>query len=683
MLRVGAILDGKYRIERYLSSGGFGNTYVATNEFGEQVAVKEFFLRGVNQREANNTTVSVSNTENRAQFDQQRAKFKKEAMRLRGLMSPHIVKVQAFFEQNGTSYYVMDYIDGESLAERLRRTGQPLTEAEVLDILNQVLEALDEVHNSQPPLYHLDLKPGNIMADRHGQVLLIDFGSSKQSDGHGGVTVTAATFTREYAPLELIEGRLDKIGPWTDFYALGATLYRLLTNQTPPLYSDIQDEGTTAFHWPATVTQPMRDLTQWMMTPNRTLRPQSVAEVRHRLASFPSAGATEPSSPPKLGGSGVDMAQGLVGEPSSPPKLGTVGGGMSATDETNVASQPASVDSATRIQTRHPINADKLQEWASDPNQSSKRFAVKRFGATLFTPTELQKILLYESDEIRHSTSNRWKNLGLLINNYTRIAPAPTPPPIPGGEGDSGNNGGNEGSGYGGNDGSNYGQGYGGNDGGSDGQGYGGYDGGYTPASADDSSGLNSFIAWLIGTIVAGLIIVIAAKGCEGPADQVDSYATEADTAAFASVVTSDGNKLPLNYSILTDSTATDNIYSFYIGGVSLEGFYEIEYANKTYRGLFKGGLFNGTGSFEDKSMGYRYEGDWKNGKMNGKGTEYFDKVTQNDALVQYEGEFKNGNREGYGTAYYNDYTTQTGTWKNNELVKITEESTWNYKSNN
>ena len=298
MLRVGAILDGKYRIERYLSSGGFGNTYVAINEFGEQVAIKEFFLRGVNQREANNTTVSVSNTENRAQFDQQRAKFKKEAMRLRGLLSPHIVKVQAFFEQNGTSYYVMDYIDGESLAERLRRTGQPLTEAEVLDILNQVLEALDEVHNSQPPLYHLDLKPGNIMADRHGQVLLIDFGSSKQSDGHGGVTVTAATFTREYAPLELIEGRLDKIGPWTDFYALGATLYRLLTNQTPPLYSDIQDEPAAAFHWPATVSQPTRDLPQWMMTPNRTHRPQSVAEVRQWLQTDRRALTVIPSIPP-------------------------------------------------------------------------------------------------------------------------------------------------------------------------------------------------------------------------------------------------------------------------------------------------------------------------------------------------------------------------------------------------
>lgn len=665
MLRVGAILDGKYRIERYLSSGGFGNTYVAINEFGEQVAVKEFFLRGINQREANNTTVSVSNTENRAQFDQQRAKFKKEAMRLRGLLSPHIVKVQAFFEQNGTSYYVMDYIDGESLAERLRRTGQPLTEAEVLDILNQVLEALDEVHNSQPPLYHLDLKPGNIMLDQQGQVLLIDFGSSKQSDGHGGVTVTAATFTREYAPLELIEGRLDKIGPWTDFYALGATLYRLLTNQTPPLYSDIQDEGTTAFHWPATVTQPMRDLTQWMMTPNRNLRPQSVADIRHRLASFPSVGATEPSYPPKLGGSGVDMAQGLVEEPSSPPKLGTVGGGMSATDETNVASQPASVDPATRIQTRHPINADKLQEWASDPNQSSKRFAVKRFGATLFTPTELQKILLYESDEIRHSTSNRWQNLGLLINNYTRIAPAVSQPDSsaasPGSNPANSTTGSNS-------TGGNYSTGTNGtgNSYGTGGYNSGGYStGGYygTGGSSNDGESNNSFVGWLIGIILAGILItLVATRGCESTAEQVDtSYASEPDTAAAFSP---DSAEI---YNAIENRTFTGH------AGCAWE--------DGWYYGNFKNGLPEGEGKFVAEKTGYQYDGNWHNGKKEGKGIELFNNVTSKDAMVQYEGDFKNGMRNGIGTVYYNDKTYQKGSWKNNELLSVTEEGTWEYNN--
>ncbi len=644
MLRVGAILDGKYRIVRYLSSGGFGNTYVAINEFGEQVAVKEFFLRGINQREANNITVSVSNTENRAQFDQQRAKFKKEAMRLRGLLSPHIVKVQAFFEQNGTSYYVMDYIDGESLAERLRRTGQPLTEAEVLDILNQVLEALDEVHNSQPPLYHLDLKPGNIMLDRHGQVLLIDFGSSKQSDGHGGVTVTAATFTREYAPLELIEGRLDKIGPWTDFYALGATLYRLLTNQTPPLYSDIQDEGAAAFHWPATVTQPMRDLTQWMMTPNRTLRPQSVTEVRTRLASFPSA----------EGG----MSQGLVGEPSSPHKLGGVGGSMSATDETNVASQPASVDPATRIQTRHPINADKLYQWATDRKQDGKYYVIEHLGDSFYRAEDLCGLTLYEEDKIRLSYSQNWQPLGILINNYTRVDTAPTPPPIPGEEGDGDNDGVNDGQGYGVYGGSNYSQGYGGNDSGNNS----GYNGGNNPPGGEDSSGSNSFIAWLVGTIVAGLIIVIAAKGCEGPADQVDnSYSSEPDTTA----------------AFFPDSAEIFNA----IENRTFTGHAGCAWEDGWYYGNFKNGLPEGEGKFVAEKTGYQYEGNWHNGKKEGKGIELFNNVTSKDAMVQYEGDFKNGMRNGIGTVYYNDKTYQKGSWKNNELLSVTEEGTWSYNN--
>lgn len=638
MLRVGAILDGKYRIERYLSSGGFGNTYVAINEFGEQVAVKEFFLRGINQREANNATVSVSNTENRAQFDQQRAKFKKEAMRLRGLMSPHIVKVQTFFEQNGTSYYVMDYIDGESLAERLRRTGQPLTEAEVLGILNQVLEALDEVHNSQPPLYHLDLKPGNIMLDRHGQVLLIDFGSSKQSDGHGGVTVTAATFTREYAPLELIEGRLDKIGPWTDFYALGATLYRLLTNQTPPLYSDIQDEGPAAFHWPPTVSQSMRELIQWMMQPQRTRRPHSVANIRNCLDHTPQSASVLPPviEPEPIG----DVT---IIQPEAP---NSSRGSVSAT--------PAV-----------PINAEKLQEWATDPNQSSKRFAVKRFGATLFTPTELQKILLYESDEIRHSTSNRWQNLGLLINNYTRIAPAVSQPDSsaasPGSNPANSTTGSNS-------TGGNYSTGTNGtgNSYGTGGYNSGGYStGGYygTGGSSNDGESNNSFVGWLIGIILAGILItLVATRGCESTAEQVDtSYASEPDTAAAFSP---DSAEI---YNAIENRTFTGH------AGCAWE--------DGWYYGNFKNGLPEGEGKFVAEKTGYQYDGNWHNGKKEGKGIELFNNVTSKDAMVQYEGDFKNGMRNGIGTVYYNDKTYQKGSWKNNELLSVTEEGTWSYNN--
>ena len=144
MLKVGTILRGTYRIDSYLSSGGFGNTYVATNiEFEERVAIKEFFMKGVTHRDDNQTTISVSNTENRNSFLEQKEKFKKEARRIRQLRNEHIVKVHDLFEENGTAYYVMDYVDGENLAERLQKTGRPMTETEVRFYLPQILDGTD------------------------------------------------------------------------------------------------------------------------------------------------------------------------------------------------------------------------------------------------------------------------------------------------------------------------------------------------------------------------------------------------------------------------------------------------------------------------------------------------------------------------------------------------------------
>ena len=113
---------GKYKIERVLGQGGFGNTYVGYNtEFEETVAIKEFFMKGVTERDETTSVVSVSNADNVQQFEEQREKFKKEARRLRKLKNEHIVKVHDLFEENGTAYYVMDFIDGESLAEKIRQ----------------------------------------------------------------------------------------------------------------------------------------------------------------------------------------------------------------------------------------------------------------------------------------------------------------------------------------------------------------------------------------------------------------------------------------------------------------------------------------------------------------------------------------------------------------------------------
>ena len=298
MLKVGTILHGTYRIDSYLSSGGFGNTYVAANiEFEERVAIKEFFMKGVTQRDDNQTTVSVSNAENNNSFLEQKEKFKKEARRIRQLKNEHIISVHDLFEENGTAYYVMDYVDGENLAERLKRTGKPISEQEVREILPQILDALKSVHDAG--IWHLDLKPANIMVDKSGNVKLIDFGASKQLNAQkgGATTSTAITYTNGYAPREQMEQNYDKFGPWTDIYALGATLYNLLTNKRPPLPTDIDDDMSEDKHlalpYPKGVSDSIKCYVLWMMKTNRLQRPQNIdAIIAEKLTEEPKSAST-------------------------------------------------------------------------------------------------------------------------------------------------------------------------------------------------------------------------------------------------------------------------------------------------------------------------------------------------------------------------------------------------------
>lgn len=283
MLKVGTILHGTYKIERYLSSGGFGNTYVATNiHFGDVVAVKEFFMKGVSLRDSDNTTVSITTPENADIFEQQKTKFMKEARRLHNLKNEHIVRVHDLFEEFGTVYYVMDFIDGVSLREKLKEQGHPFSEGEALDILRQVLDALAAVHKLK--IYHLDLKPANIMLEDDDTAKLIDFGASKQlSQDEEASTSTGVSYTNGYAPNEQIERNLEKIGPWTDFYALGATLYNLLSGKKPPLPSDVLYDETPdkskSLPMPASVSSNMKALVVWFMQGNIARRPQSVEEI--------------------------------------------------------------------------------------------------------------------------------------------------------------------------------------------------------------------------------------------------------------------------------------------------------------------------------------------------------------------------------------------------------------------
>ena len=163
LLKIGTILRGVYRIDNYLASGGFGNTYLATHlEFKEKVAIKEFFIRGVSQRNEDQSTVVVSNSENMAMFEKQKNTFKREAVRIRmlgNMNNSHIVKVHDIFEENNTAYYVMQYISGKSLSVLLKSYKKPFDQNWLMEkILPQILEALDVIHKNNMPVVHQDLR---------------------------------------------------------------------------------------------------------------------------------------------------------------------------------------------------------------------------------------------------------------------------------------------------------------------------------------------------------------------------------------------------------------------------------------------------------------------------------------------------------------------------------------------
>ena len=281
VLRIGTELqNGRYIIHRVLGIGGFSITYEAEDtSFHLRVAIKEFFPYHLCTRGDDEKSVIVWNS-NDDSFERMKSPFKKEAHRFACLHTPHIVRVHDIFEENGTAYYVMDYIEGESLADILRQTGEPLKETQVRDILEQILDALDCIHGQNPPLYHLNIKPAHIMMERE-KAILIDFGSMRNIYNAIGVEkcVAFVCFTSFYDSME----QPDKMGPWTDIYALGATIFHLLTGKRPPRATDILHDGFDSTLFPNAVSLQMQQLVKWMMSPNPGKRPQSVEVIRKFL----------------------------------------------------------------------------------------------------------------------------------------------------------------------------------------------------------------------------------------------------------------------------------------------------------------------------------------------------------------------------------------------------------------
>ncbi len=279
LLKEGTMLNhGKYRIFRHLASGGFGNTYEALNvAFEKTCAIKEFFMKGVSLRNESTNEISIAHPENKRLFNGQKDKFKKEARRINTLNNEHIVKVYDLFEENGTVYYVMEYIDGKSLYQLQKGLHHPFSEKQALVIFVQLLDALKVIHENS--ILHMDLKPANVLIDKNGKCTVIDFGASKQSTIDSGTTTSSAlAYTLGYAPNEQINGKSENWGPWTDFYALGATMYNLLTGISPSTL-DIEEDGEDAFEFPSNISENIQNLIIWLMSPRRKDRPQSVDDI--------------------------------------------------------------------------------------------------------------------------------------------------------------------------------------------------------------------------------------------------------------------------------------------------------------------------------------------------------------------------------------------------------------------
>ncbi len=276
-LKNGALLQGgKYRIVRFIGSGGFGCTYEAEHTlFKSRVAIKEFFISDFCNRDDNSGEVSVVTETKSALVDKLRGKFVNEASVIFNMHHHNIVRVIDVFAENGTAYYVMDYIDGQSL-HSMMKTQSRLPEQTAVRYIRQVADALAYVH-SQNRL-HLDVKPGNIMIDSSDNAILIDFGTSKQYDEEKGEnTSTLVGRTPGYAPPEQMGNDVVKFTPSTDVYALGATLYKLLTGITPPS-ATLLISGEEIEPLPQGTSNGIIQAVTKSLELNRKRRPQNIAE---------------------------------------------------------------------------------------------------------------------------------------------------------------------------------------------------------------------------------------------------------------------------------------------------------------------------------------------------------------------------------------------------------------------
>jgi serine/threonine protein kinase len=235
-LRKGTRLIGRYTIEGVLGQGGFGITYLGIDELHEKkVAIKEFFPQGIVTRNIEyQDTVTVTFVGEKDNYEKGKERFLKEARTMAKFSKDEgIVKALDFFEINNTAYIVMEYLEGITLKQYLREN-QRIAPEDLIELLVPLIESLDEIHSQG--MIHRDISPDNIMVLPDGRIKLMDFGAARDYTEFGEKSLSIV-LKPGYAPPEQYQTHGVQgpwTGPWTDIYALCATMYKCITGENPP-----------------------------------------------------------------------------------------------------------------------------------------------------------------------------------------------------------------------------------------------------------------------------------------------------------------------------------------------------------------------------------------------------------------------------------------------------------------
>ena len=274
----------EYRIERQLSLGGFSIVYLAFDKDGTPVAIKEYLPNSLALRSEGDALPSIAE-ENVATFRYGMKCFFEEGRALAKISHPNVVQVLNFFRANETVYMVMQYERGRTLQEHIQKHKGEIRESFIRTVFARLLNGLREVHTHK--LLHLDIKPSNVYLRNDGQPVLIDFGAARQTLSIDTPLLKPMYTPGFAAPEQYNNTRRELLGPWTDIYSIGASMYACMAAAAPQAADQRLDRDqlvSALKRWPDKYSRQLLETVDWCMRLNYLERPQSVFALQKALA---------------------------------------------------------------------------------------------------------------------------------------------------------------------------------------------------------------------------------------------------------------------------------------------------------------------------------------------------------------------------------------------------------------